>query len=92
MLFMPPGSSELIRAQGAYLSDEEIENIVDYVKNQDIVNYDPTFININKKNSNIVFENSNIGDELYEQVKQYVIIHQKASTSFLQRKFGLGHN
>ncbi|WP_051350880.1 DNA translocase FtsK [[Acholeplasma] multilocale] len=90
MLFMPPGSSELIRAQGAYMSDDEIEDIVEFVTNQQRVMYNPEFSR--EKISASSTDSSKGSDDMFEEVKQFVIQQRKASTSLIQRKFGFGYN
>ncbi|WP_338970417.1 DNA translocase FtsK [Spiroplasma endosymbiont of Labia minor] len=90
LLFMPAGSSNLTRAQGAFLSDDEIERIVSWITNQQQASYDPSFMQKETNSQDVNSSSSN--DEMYEQIKEFVIREQKASTSLLQRKFQLGYN
>ncbi|AVN60124.1 DNA translocase (stage III sporulation protein E) [Mesoplasma entomophilum] len=80
MLFMPPGGGDLMRAQGAYLSDEEIEEIVDFTIAQQQAIYSDEF---DQNNLNSIGST----DELYSQVKQFVIEKQDASSSSIKGKF-----
>ncbi|AXK51483.1 DNA translocase FtsK [Spiroplasma alleghenense] len=89
LLYMPPGSSTLTRAQGAFLSDSEIERIVDYASNQQQQIFDEDFLNIQENNDTYA---GGSNDDLYEEIKDYVIQIQKASTSLIQRRFSIGYN
>ncbi|ATZ21310.1 DNA translocase FtsK [Mesoplasma tabanidae] len=80
MLFMPPGGGDLMRAQGAYLSDEEIEEIVEFTIAQQQAMYSDQF---DQDNLNTIGST----DELYSQVKQFVIEKQDASSSSIKGKF-----
>ncbi|ATZ20629.1 DNA translocase FtsK [Mesoplasma coleopterae] len=80
MLFMPPGGGDLMRAQGAYLSDEEIEEIVDFTIAQQQAIYSDEFDQDNLKSIGST-------DELYSHVKQFVIEKQDASSSSIKGKF-----
>ncbi|MBO6103019.1 MAG: hypothetical protein J6P03_07170 [Opitutales bacterium] len=93
MLFIPPGSSDLIRAQGAYVSDEEIERIVEAVAQ----NGEPQF------DESIQQELESAGDDFAgadgdwddpDTPKAWKIIKEsgKASGSFIQRKLRIGYN
>ena len=94
MLLSEQSDSLLRRIQGAFLSDEEITNVVDFIKKQfpegDVTNnYDPDLVNVE------IVSNNNIEDEideLYEEVKNDVIEMQKASASLIQRKYRVGYN
>ncbi|ATI73746.1 DNA translocase FtsK [Mesoplasma florum] len=80
MLFMPPGGGDLMRAQGAYLSDEEIEEIVDFTIAQQQAVYADEFDQDNLKTVGST-------DELYSLVKEFVIEKQDASSSSIKGKF-----
>ncbi len=93
MLYMPIGEPSAIRLQGVYMSDEEVAKIADYCANQRPPMYEDAFIRLEAVDNN---ESSGFvnpqDDPLYEEVKEYVIKEQKASTSLLQRRFGIGYN
>lgn len=90
MLFAPYGSNKPVRVQGAFLSDEEVENIVDFVKREQEVEYDPNMTPSDEP-SNSVGQSSST-DALYEDVLYFVRQQQKASASLLQRRFKIGYN
>lgn len=95
MLYSPTGSTSPIRVQGVYVTDKEVKAITDYAKSQAKPDYDDTyfeFLNIERDASNIAGTSKGERDSLYEEVKEYVIDVQKASTSLLQRRFGIGYN
>jgi len=92
MLFSPMGSSSPIRVQGCFVTDEEVQSIVDYIKNQQSVEYEKTLDNIKAVDASISHIDDDEEDEEYEECRQFVIQAQKASTSLLQRKFRIGYN
>lgn len=91
MLFLPPGSSHLVRAQGAYLSDDDINKIIAFISDQAPTNYlIPSFDQMRKEDSGDDGEDSS-RDSLYEQARSIVLETQTASTTFLQRKLKIGY-
>lgn len=82
-----------VRLQGVYVTDEEVKRITDFVSAQMKPRYEDAFIRLegvdNNESTAVV---SAQDDPLYEEVKDYVIETQKASTSLLQRRFGIGYN
>ncbi|WP_339022515.1 DNA translocase FtsK [Spiroplasma endosymbiont of Crioceris asparagi] len=94
MLYMPPGSSNLLRAQGAYISDAEIEKIVDHCASQQrqLFNEEFTKADEHEGNSNNLGKSSGGVDPMFNEIKAFVIDTQKASTSLIQRKFSIGYN
>ncbi len=100
LLFLSAESPKPMRLQSAFVSTEEIGQVVDYLKNQSSaqelssISFDTE---TEKNGSAEAFFSSSIeddedGDELYEEAKQIVIETKKASTSFLQRKLGIGYS
>jgi DNA segregation ATPase FtsK/SpoIIIE, S-DNA-T family len=88
MLFMPVGASKPTRVQGAFLSDEEVEEIVDFVISQQKAQYQEEMI------PDEVQENEKSGeaeDELYNDAVQLIAEMQTASVSMLQRRFRIGY-
>ncbi len=98
MLFLPMGESSPERIQGAYVSDSELEALVDYTVNQQKAQYDEKYMNLEsaKDQGNAGGEvhspNEEYDDPLYDEIVEYVIESQKASASLLQRRFKLGYN
>ena len=93
MLYFPIGEPSPVRLQGVYVTDEEVKRITDFVSAQMKPRYEDAFIRLegvdNNESTAVV---SAQDDPLYEEVKDYVIETQKASTSLLQRRFGIGYN
>ncbi|WP_254871068.1 DNA translocase FtsK [Bacillus sp. Marseille-Q1617] len=88
MLFMPVGASKPTRVQGAFLSDEEVEEVVDFVISQQKAQYQEEMI------PDDVPEEAGSGeaeDELYNDAVQLIAEMQTASVSMLQRRFRIGY-
>lgn len=96
MLFLQPGSSTIIRAQGAYVEDKEIEGVVSAIAT-DTPNYDSELLNLKTRDqaegtgSGEVGEKLRERDPIYEQAVEIVIREQRGSTSLLQRALGIGY-
>jgi len=93
MLYLPPGSAKLIRAQGALITDHEINCIVEFIAKQGKPNYD---LEIHRQLSQpaSTFENETGIDEdedLIQQCIEVIRSEQKASVSLLQRRLRLGY-
>lgn len=93
LLFLPPGSSQLIRAQGAYISDEEINQVVSAICAQSPPNYlIPSFDSFRSLEQNSLDNDEPKGkDALYDQALTIVVSSKSASTTFLQRKLKIGY-
>ncbi len=93
MLYYPVGIPKPIRVKGAFVTDKEVELVVDFVKNQVRAHYDEEIIgNINESVKNDDDGNSeNDCDELLGQAIEAVIDCGQASVSFIQRKFKVGY-
>jgi S-DNA-T family DNA segregation ATPase FtsK/SpoIIIE len=93
MLYLPPGSAKLIRAQGVLITDQEIQAIVDFIKKQGQPSYE---IEIHEQLSKPAgsLESDNTCDEdedLIQQCIEVIRSEQKASVSLLQRRLRLGY-
>lgn len=88
MLFMPVGSSKPVRVQGAFLSDQEVENIVSYVRDQAEAEYDESLV---PEIDDTQQQTEEIQDELYDQAVQIIIEAKQASVSLLQRRMRVGY-
>ncbi|MCP8616465.1 DNA translocase FtsK [Salirhabdus salicampi] len=86
MLFMPVGASKPTRIQGAFLSDEEVERIVDFCIEQQKAQYQEEMIP--EEESEVVQE---VDDDLFDEAVQLVLDMQSASVSMLQRRFRIGY-
>lgn len=93
MLFIPPGTSNLVRAQGAFIRDEDINGVIQHVCAQAPTNYMiPNFETYRDPNDGILDELDNGKlDPLYDQAKTLVFETGTASTTFLQRKLKIGY-
>ena len=101
MLFTPPGTSSLVRLHAPFVTEEEIEKIVEFLKMQREVQYDERFLNEpnpdNNSALNISPSGGDIGgdgefDELFEEAKKIVLNDKKTSISYIQRKLQIGYN
>ncbi|OUR71705.1 cell division protein FtsK [Arcobacter sp. 31_11_sub10_T18] len=95
MLFTPPGMSGLVRVHAPWSAEDEIEKVVDFLKDQRDVDYDLNFLKqkIDSASSN-KSSSAELGelDELFEEAKNIVLSDQKSSISYLQRKLRIGYN
>ncbi|MBF2560379.1 DNA translocase FtsK [Listeria welshimeri] len=87
MLLLPVGSSKPTRIQGAFLSDAEVEDVVNYVISQQKAQYVEEMIP-----DDIPEVEGEVTDELYHEAVVLVVEMQTASVSMLQRKFRIGYN
>ncbi|HIY58448.1 MAG TPA: DNA translocase FtsK [Candidatus Tetragenococcus pullicola] len=90
MLFLPMGKNKPIRVQGAFISDHDVEAIVEFVTDQQGANYEEKMM-VTEEETNAA-KHSESEDELYDQAKDLVIDMQTASVSLLQRRFRIGYN
>lgn len=88
MLFLPVGMSKPIRVQGAFLSDQEVEMVVNYVRDQAEAQYKEDLVPDIEEAAETV---DNDLDELYEQAVQIVLEAKQASVSLLQRRMRVGY-
>ncbi|AIQ47799.1 cell division protein FtsK [Paenibacillus sp. FSL R7-0273] len=88
MLFLPMGASKPVRVQGAFMSDQEVETIVQFVSSQGEAEYDETLV---PEVDDMVSEDQEPQDELYEQAVQIVLEAKQASVSLLQRRMRVGY-
>ena len=92
LLFLPPGSSQLIRAQGAYISDEEINQVVKFLCTQSAPQYlIPSFDSFRSLDLNADIKENQAKDPLYDQALTIILGSKLASTTFLQRKLKIGY-
>src|SRR5665213_1986082 len=93
MLYLPPGSGNLKRAQGALITDKELENIVSFIAKQGKPDYDPEIHKqLSKPTVNTDIESGiDEDEELVQQCIDVIRSEQKASVSLLQRRLRLGY-
>ena len=95
MLFTPPGATGLVRLHAPWATEDEIENIVEFIKAQKEPNYDKSFLleeNESNTSSSASSDSYEELDELYEQARAVVMSDRKTSISYLQRKLQIGYN
>nr|MCH9812112.1 DNA translocase FtsK [bacterium] len=91
MLFLAPGTAELLRCQGVYVSDEDIKKVVTHIQERFPTNYlfesfeDPSF------GDSVLQEKEQAEDPMYAKALEVVFTYKTASTTFLQRKLKIGY-
>lgn len=91
MLFMPPGVGRLTRIHGAFISEDEVKRVTDFLREQMKPDYDSSIINHVAKDEETE-EDEMEKDEKYERAVDIVIQTGQASISMLQRKLRVGYN
>lgn len=91
MLFLPPGSSHLVRAQGAFIRDEDIQAAVQCICQQAPANYVIQSFDRFQEEGEDDLNDEEEFDTLYEQSKEIILSTGNASTTFLQRKLKIGY-
>ncbi|WP_406590065.1 DNA translocase FtsK [Bacillus atrophaeus] len=86
MLFLPVGANKPVRVQGAFLSDDEVEHIVDHVITQQKAQYQEEMIPEETTETH-----SEVSDDLYDEAVELIVGMQTASVSMLQRRFRIGY-
>ena len=96
MFFLPIGQNTPTRVQGSFINDDEIKKIIDFTIEQQKAQYDDSFMNLEiekeEKDDIDMTPSDAQGDNLYDEITDFVIKTQKASASLLQRKFKIGYN
>lgn len=95
MLFLPMGEGTPTRIQGSFISEEEIQRVIDYTVKQQKAKYDEKFTNLTDKvqgASSYDEKDDKYDDPLYNEIVDFVIKSGKTSASLLQRKYRLGYN
>ena len=94
MLFFPQGMNKPSRVQGCFVSDNEVLEVVDFIKNQNIKGYDERIMETVKNNGagGTVAAPGGDLDELFGQAGMFIIGKEKASIGALQRAFKIGFN
>lgn len=98
MLYLPMGENAPTRIQGAYITDDEIKNIIDYTSKQQKVQYDMT-LGASSSSANEILEGSSAREDkdeydepFYNDMVKFVVDTGKVSASLLQRKYRIGYN
>src|SRR5690242_19496031 len=90
MLFLPPGTSRLIRVHGAYIDEQEISRIVSHIKAQGPPSYDETITQSDEEALGLTATEGD-HDELFEEALRICVEMKRASTSVLQRRLRIGY-
>ncbi len=86
MLFLKPGTSDLVRCQGAYISDDEINSITTYLKDVSQPSYSSELMQLNR-----IGEGTGDRDELFDEAVKIILQTKRGSVSLLQRQFSIGY-
>ncbi|MBP0726183.1 DNA translocase FtsK [Bacillus sp. RG28] len=86
MLYQPIGASKPVRVQGAFLSDDEVERVVEYTVSQQKAQYQEEMMV--KEESE---QQQSVDDDLYPEAVELILNMQSASVSMLQRRFRIGY-
>jgi len=89
MLFLPPGTSVLVRAQGTYVDEAEIRSVVKALRQAGEPNYEAELLRINSAPSG---EGASERDELFDKAAEIVLATQRGSVSLLQRRLQIGYS
>jgi S-DNA-T family DNA segregation ATPase FtsK/SpoIIIE len=88
MLFLPPGSAKLIRAQGTYLEDHELRDVIDFLKERAKPEFHPELIRMNSARTRSAAER----DPLFDKAVRIVLETRRGSVSLLQRRLTIGYS
>jgi S-DNA-T family DNA segregation ATPase FtsK/SpoIIIE len=86
MLFLPVGASKPVRVQGAFVSDSEVEEVVDFVISQQKAQYHDEMMPTEEAEVHV-----EVDDDLFNDAVELIIEMQTASVSMLQRRFRVGY-
>jgi DNA segregation ATPase FtsK/SpoIIIE-like protein len=89
MLFLPPGTAELVRCHGPFVADEEVRRVCDFLRDQGAPNYEAEIRVEQADGSDLTEEDY---DEFYDEAVNFILEEGKASTSMVQRRFKIGYN
>jgi len=87
MLFLPPGSSKLVRAQGTYVSDSELRKVIEFLSSQTEPEFHPELVHIGNPNG----ASNGERDPLFDEAARIVIESGRGSVSLLQRRLTIGY-
>ena len=91
-LFTPPGATGLVRLHAPWNTEEEIEKIVEFLKEQQAPEYDESYFKTDSEQDSGDLPSNVELDPLYEKAKEVVLTDKKTSISYLQRKLQIGYN
>lgn len=88
LLLLPPGTSRLVRAQGSYIPDEDLRNLVHYLETQG----EPQFRSDLREHTQAALDDGEQEDELYDEAVRIILDSQRGSVSLLQRRLAIGYS
>ncbi|MBW2063633.1 MAG: DNA translocase FtsK 4TM domain-containing protein [Deltaproteobacteria bacterium] len=91
MLFLPPGVGKMIRIHGAYISEEEVKRVTNFLRAQMKPDYDATILSLVSRDEESEDQEIELDDK-YDQAVDLVIKTRQASISMIQRKLRVGYN
>lgn len=94
MLYLPMGENHPTRIQGSFISDDEIQRLIDYVSKEQAPKYDNSILEPapNHMAAGAGYEKEEYEDPIYNEVVDFAITSEKISASLIQRRFRLGYN
>jgi S-DNA-T family DNA segregation ATPase FtsK/SpoIIIE len=92
MLFMPPGTSNVLRVHGAFISEKELHRVVEFLRGQGTPNYDMSILTMPADDEGDAGMLDEEKDVRYDEAVAVVARTRKCSTSWLQRQLGIGYN
>jgi S-DNA-T family DNA segregation ATPase FtsK/SpoIIIE len=91
MLFLPPGTARVQRIHGAFVSDQDVHRVVDFVKRQEAPRYEMELLESEDDDDEESLD-EDLSDEMYDMAVRLVTEHRQASISWLQRRLRIGYN
>jgi S-DNA-T family DNA segregation ATPase FtsK/SpoIIIE len=91
MLFLPMGLNKPVRVQGAFISDQDVANVINFIKKQQPADYDDELL-VSDEEAAKNQDQDQPEDELFDQVVKLIAHEQACSISMLQRRFRIGYN
>ena len=93
MLYLPMGENNPVRIQGNFISDEEIERVIEYVSKEQVASYDNSITEAAPTHMAAEgMEKEEYDDPLYNEIVDFAVSTGKISASLIQRRFRLGYN
>jgi S-DNA-T family DNA segregation ATPase FtsK/SpoIIIE len=92
MLFLPPGTAKLQRVHGAFISDAEVQRVVDFLKKQGKPVYDKSILEMKEDGGSGDGGDDDLIDERYDDAVRLVAEARQASISMIQRRLRIGYN
>jgi S-DNA-T family DNA segregation ATPase FtsK/SpoIIIE len=92
MLYLPPGTARVQRVHGAFVSDEDVHRVVDFIKRQEQPRYEMELLEGGEEDEAAEADAEDLSDEMYDMAVRLVTEHRQASISWLQRRLRVGYN